>query len=125
MKKLYTILISICLVWGLFAAESFSATAKQKLKKRHISEDVRIDAPGYEAYLPSTKAAPRYLTPGPRYNGDCFDIIPDSGIDPVIEHDQVGTTWYEFQQNGSMGRMISVTGPSTGVNEGMRHVSWM
>jgi hypothetical protein len=36
-----------------------------------------------------------------------------------VEHAQVGHTWYDFQKNGSMGRMISVT------SDGYRHISWM
>ncbi|MGB2770461.1 MAG: hypothetical protein WBC88_12110, partial [Candidatus Zixiibacteriota bacterium] len=119
MKKLLSIVVSISLVWGLFVAESSSATAKQKVEVRHISEDVWVDAPGYESQIPSSSAVTKYRTAGMRYNGDCFDIYPDAGLDPVLEHDQVGTTWYEYQQNGSMGRMISVT------SNGYRHFSWM
>ncbi|MGB3092714.1 MAG: hypothetical protein WBC42_05835, partial [Candidatus Zixiibacteriota bacterium] len=106
----------------VLVGESFPATAKQKVKVRHISEDVRVDAPGYELQLPFPETAGKYRATAVRYNGDCFNIIPDAGLDPPVEHDQVGTTWYEYQQNGSMGRMISVTSAGTG---GYRHVSWM
>jgi len=119
MKKSLAFLVSACLAAMVFAAESFPAAVKQKVKVRHISEDVRVDAPGYELHLPFPEAATKYRPTAAGYNGDCFNIIPDSELDPPLEHDQVGTTWYEFQQNGSMGRMISVT------SVGYRHVSWM
>ncbi|MGB7061456.1 MAG: dockerin type I repeat-containing protein [Candidatus Zixiibacteriota bacterium] len=119
MKKSLAFVVSVCLVAVVFAAQSFSAATKQKVKVRHISEDVHVDAPGYELQLPFPEPAARYRTVPTSYNGDCFNIIPDPELDPPTEHDQVGTTWYEFQKNGSMGRMISVT-PS-----GYRHISWM
>ncbi len=122
MKKSLAFLVSVCLVAMVFAEESFPAKVKQKLKVRHISEDVRVDAPGYELHLPFPEAATKYRPTAAGYNGDCFNIIPDSELDPPVEHDQVGTTWYEYQQNGSMGRMISVTSAGTG---GYRHISWM
>jgi len=40
------------------------------------------------------------------YQPDCEDINPDSGV-IVLQHDQWGTTWYDEQQIGSIGRMIS------------------
>jgi hypothetical protein len=40
---------------------------------------------------------------------DCFDIHPDTAVH-VLEHDQWGSTYYDYQKNGSMGRMIAVTG---------------
>ena len=119
MKKSLAFVASVCFVAMVFAAESFPAAVKQKVKVRHISEDVRVDAPGYELHLPFPEAAAKYRTAPTRYNGDCFNLIPDSELEPVAEHDQVGTTWYEFQKNGSMGRMISVT------SAGYRHISWM
>jgi hypothetical protein len=39
---------------------------------------------------------------------DCFEINPTPGV-VVLEHDQWGSTWYDYQKNGSMGRMIAVT----------------
>jgi hypothetical protein len=44
-------------------------------------------------------------------DADCFDIHPDQGTHPVVvlEHDQWGATYYDYQKNGSMGRMIAVT----------------
>jgi len=119
MKKPLAFSLSVCLVAMVFAAEGHPAEVKQKIKVRHISEDVRPDAPGYELQLPFPKAAAKYPSAGMMYNGNCFNIFPDPELDPPTEHDQVGTTHYEFQQNGSIGRMISVT------STGYRHVSWM
>jgi hypothetical protein len=45
---------------------------------------------------------------------DCTAIDPDSGV-VVIQIDQWGSTWYDYQKNGSMGRMIAVS--STGQRE--------
>ena len=58
-----------------------------------------------------------YVYSGVGYQTDCHDITPEAGV--IIQHDQIGHTWYEFQQSGSIGRMISVT-PG-----GYRHFSWM
>jgi hypothetical protein len=46
---------------------------------------------------------------------DCADINPDVGLN-VIQIDQWGATYYDYQKNGSMGRMIAV-GPG-----GHRHM---
>jgi hypothetical protein len=46
---------------------------------------------------------------------DCADINPDVGLN-VIQIDQWGATYYDYQKNGSMGRMIAV-GPA-----GHRHM---
>ena len=119
MKKPLAFALSVCLVIIVFVAEGFSTEVKHKIKVRHISEDVQVDAPGYELQLPFPKSAAKYGRTGVTYNGNCFNIIPDPELDPPAEFDQVGTTWYEFQKNGSMGRMISVT-PA-----GYRHISWM
>jgi hypothetical protein len=39
---------------------------------------------------------------------DCENINPDSGV-VVLQHDQWGATFYDYQKNGSMGRMIAVS----------------
>ncbi|MCJ7578457.1 MAG: hypothetical protein MUO91_08410, partial [candidate division Zixibacteria bacterium] len=44
-------------------------------------------------------------------DADCYDIHPGTVEHPVVvlEHNQWGATWYDYQKNGSMGRMIAVT----------------
>jgi len=64
----------------------------------------------------------KYAPTGAKDPAGCFDLIPDPEVPAVTEHDNIGTTWYDFQKNGSMGRMISVTSAALG---GYRHISWM
>jgi hypothetical protein len=114
--KALTFLVVLCFGLGMLAGEAFSATAQKSSGVkwiRHISEDVLVDAPGSEFYQ-TPKAVTRYLMGGAKLT--CEDIQPEVGI--IIQHDQIGDTWYDYQKNGSMGRMISVT------SGGYRHVSW-
>ncbi|MCK4223813.1 MAG: hypothetical protein KAX39_01450 [candidate division Zixibacteria bacterium] len=114
-KRVLTFLVLVCFGLGIFVVEGFSATAPQKPKLRHISEDVNVDGPGFESYRAPSRAISKYYIPSGA-KSTCDDINPQWGI--IIQHDQIGSTWYEYQQNGSMGRMISVT------NDGYRHFSW-
>ncbi|MCK4386384.1 MAG: hypothetical protein KAW52_08990, partial [candidate division Zixibacteria bacterium] len=73
--------------------------------------------------LPVDGAKPPEAYPGPSpvvYEGskqpNCEDIHPTIGYEYVIQHDQFGSTYYDYQKNGSMGRMIAV-GPG-----GHRHM---
>ena len=107
-----SILVMLTIGWMILVVDGFSATARQKPKMRHISSD----APPSETGLPP--ATPyQYPTGGQQYRLSCTDILPDVGN--IIQHDQIGDTWYDFQKNGSMGRMISVT------SSGYRHFSYM
>ena len=114
-------LVAFCLVLGFLTVNGLCTTAKkvspEGKEMRHISQD---------SYPPETMQAfsspSRYSTAGFKDESDCYDLIPDPEVPAVTEHDLVGSTWYEFQKNGSMGRMISVSSAGTG---GYRHVSWM
>jgi len=110
--KMLTGLVFLCLSWMILAVDGFSATAQQKPKMRHISWDV----PPPETGVPPP-APYQYPTGGIKYNTSCMNIMPEVGV--IIQHDQIGDTWYDFQHNGSVGRKISVT------NSGYRHFSWM
>jgi hypothetical protein len=112
--KILKFLPILFVVFGILVAQGFSATAPQKPKTRHISEDIRVDAAGWEMYRPLARAYAKYPVAGAKLG--CLDIQPEVGT--IIQHDQIGDTWYDFQKNGSMGRMISVT------NGGYRHFSW-
>jgi hypothetical protein len=105
----------VCLLlWSIFAGGAFSA--EKKSRDVNWSRPITELAPAQETGLPP--AAPyQYPTGGQQYRLSCTDILPDVGT--IIQHDQIGDTWYDFQKNGSMGRMISVT------NSGYRHFSWM
>ena len=60
---------------------------------------------------------PAYVGKGPEVT--CDDIDPQLGSSYIITHEQIGHTWYDFQKNAAMARMISVT------TTGYRHFSWM
>jgi PKD repeat protein len=115
-KKL-NLLVPIALIFILSAAGVFADSPEKKPKLRHISEDNNVDAPGWELHLRPSKPPEEHLTAGVFYDIDCKDINPQ--VSTVIRHDQIGSTWYDFQKNGSMGRMMSVT------SDGYRHFSWM
>jgi hypothetical protein len=123
MKKLLTFLVVVCFALGLVATDGFCAELTKKPKLRHIWENYLPDAPAGSKDCPKSgpHAPPgvpsQYSFPGMTYDVTCANIDPEVGT--IVEHDQVGTTWYDYQHNGSMGRMISVT------STGYRHFSWM
>jgi hypothetical protein len=85
----------------LFAGEVLAAK-----KPRHRPPPL---LPVDEAQAPEA-----YTGPSPvMYEGgnqpDCEDIHPTIGYDHVIQHDQWASTFYDYQKNGSMGRMIAVS----------------
>ncbi|MFH1335056.1 MAG: hypothetical protein ABII96_00925 [Candidatus Zixiibacteriota bacterium] len=110
--KLMICLIFLVSGWVFLAVKGNSAEVKRKSDKVPIS----TLAPAPENNIPPRPPS-KYPVNGIKYSGNCTDIAPEWGIE--IEHSQIGTTWYDFQQNGSMGRMISVT------SGGYRHGSWM
>jgi hypothetical protein len=116
MKKLTVAAISVCLGWGLFAAEGFTAKSPKKSRSRYICQDNPADASGWERHRAPYLVPYKYAPSGLTYQTSCADINPEAGS--IVEHDQIGTTWYEYQHNDNMGRMISVT------SDGYRHFSW-
>ena len=112
--KMLKLLVIPLAVFGILAGQGFSATAPEKPKTRHVSEDIRVDAAGWEMYGPPARAYAKYPVAGAKLT--CWDAQPEVGT--IIQHDQIGDTWYDFQKIGSMGRMISVT------YDGHRHISW-
>ena len=115
--RVSTLLVVLCLVPLLLSAAIASTDRKESGGKRarHISEDV------YPSERVSAPSADKYQATVARDESDCYNLIPDPEVPAATEHDLVGLTWYEYQQNGSMGRMISVTSAGTG---GYRHISW-
>ena len=104
----------IFLVMGcLFLALKGNST---EVKRQSYRVPISTLAPAPENNIPPRPPS-KHPVGGIKYSANCFNIAPEMGI--VIEHSQIGTTWYEFQQNGSMGRMISVT------DQGYRNFSWM
>jgi hypothetical protein len=118
MVKRLTVISVVCmLVVCIFAGGAFSAVDKKAATDdpewmRHISEDF---APSETFRVPSQQ----YPTGGIKYMANCTPIYPDPAIGAPIVHQQIGTTWYDFQKNGSVGRMIDVT------NNGYAHHTWM
>jgi hypothetical protein len=119
MKKGLGVPILLCILLMLTTAEAFSATKEKKFKKRHISEDVRLDGAEDQLYPAQLRGISKHPVSGRQYDLTCADINPEMGQQYIIQHDQIGHTWYDIQQTGSMGRMISVT------FDGYRHFSWM
>ena len=109
-KRLSVILVLSLFVVFIFAGGAFGATAKGK--STNVSTAVPLVS-DYAAPAPY-KYAPQG---GVYYKSNCLSIAPEVGV--KLEHSQVGDTWYDFQKNGSIGRMISVS------SAGYRHVSWM
>lgn len=114
-KKGLVILGAACLVAVGLAADGFCGKARQAMQKRNVHEERADD--GKKVARQDAGVPGRYRLPGIFYQNDCEDIDPEVGS--IIQHDQIGHSWYDFQKNGSMGRMISVT------NDGYRHFSWM
>ena len=121
--KMLAFLVVLCLGLGLLAGKGFSTTARKTSadgkQMRRISQDV-YPSEAAEAGAASGK----YSTAGFTDESDCYNLLPDPEVPAVTEHELVGLTWYEYQHNGSMGRMISV---GSGASEvpGKRHISWM
>ncbi len=123
-KKALVFLSSFLLVFlsanfVILRQDAAGATTEKKLKKRHIFEDIRLDGSERDFDRPRPQGMSRYPATGVKYDLSCTDIDPEIGQGFIVQHDEIGDTWYDFQQNGSMGRMISVT------PEGYRHFSWM
>jgi hypothetical protein len=111
-KRLSVVLLLSLFVVFTFAGGAFSATsqkAKTSLKVSDLPSSVAdMTPPAAYKYAPSG---------GNGYKANCLGITPENGV--VVEHAQIGDTWYDFQKNGAIGRMISVT------SGGYRHISWM
>jgi hypothetical protein len=128
MVKRLTVILVICMfVVCIFAGGAFSAVAHNKTandlnKIRYRSQDVY---PSETFTMPST-ATYGYPAGGIKYAADCIPIYPDTVypeegppfIIVPIAHQQIGDTWYDFQKNGAVGRMISVT------NNGYAYSAW-
>ncbi len=117
--RVLTLSLLLCSALTTLAQVGACATSEKKFKRRHISEDVRLDGTDDQFYPAQLRGISKYPVPGRQYDLTCADINPEIGQQFIIQHDQIGHTWYDFQKNGSMGRMISVT------SDGYRHFSWM
>lgn len=111
-NKSILVLVMTCLGLMLAPANGFSAKDCRQAKKLRLPR-LALDTEVFS----SEKPALSYKTEGVRYDLTCDDISPSAGT--IIQHDQIGYTFYDVQHHSSMGRMISVT------DDGYRHFSWM
>jgi hypothetical protein len=68
--------------------------------------------------LPAAGASGEVLPPAD-YRARLTGLAPYATDDPIGEVDTVGTTWYDYQHNGTIGRMVAVD------DSGQIHVDWM
>lgn len=96
------ICLPTALIFAFIVPLAFAGTTERKSEIIPVSSVV--PAAGAEV------EPPRVVTKHPAMvvNGErgCGDISPQAGT--IIQDDQIGSTWYEYQQNGSMGQMIAV-----------------
>jgi PKD repeat protein len=109
MSKLFLV---TALIFVLGVPFAFARPTERRSKPIPVSEIVPVaDGEG---------GMPRVLIERPvsgvKYQTTCENINPEVGT--IIQHDQVGSTYFDYQSNGSMGRMIAV-GPG-----GHRHMAW-
>ncbi|HEX7401696.1 MAG TPA: hypothetical protein VF369_05905, partial [candidate division Zixibacteria bacterium] len=112
-KKILLVLALPILLLAVFAGGASAAkkpsTSPQKASVVYPTVD------GSEA-LPSFGPTP-VIYEGSKA-ASCFAIDPDAEV-VVIQHDEWSSTWYDYQKNGSMGRMIAVS------SAGQREMTFM
>jgi PKD repeat protein len=113
MSKNLKLSLVIALIFVLGVPFVFAKGTERRSKSIPVSFEVpAVDMPaGPQRVITERPAVAR------RYQISCEDIDPQVGT--IIQHDQVGSTYYEYQQVGSMGRMIAVT------DSGQREVAFM
>jgi hypothetical protein len=94
-------LILLVFALGIFA-QGISAAEKPRHRPPLL---LPVDA-GLAGEEPTASIPPVVLYEGTQ--PDCEDIHPTVGLERIIQHDQFGATYYDYQSNGSMGRMIAV-----------------
>jgi hypothetical protein len=105
MGKRILLVVFLLSFFALFVFAGGALAAKKPSASPHKASVVYPTVDGGEA-LPSFGATPVIYEGGKA--ADCYAINPDPGV-VVIQQDQWGATWYDYQKNGSMGRMIAVT----------------
>jgi hypothetical protein len=102
--KMKIFIILVLLLFGIFIFVGGAIAVNKSSHTHKASVVVPLDGaqPPPEKYIEPTPLMYESLQP------NCEDIHPDSGV-VVIQHDQWGSTYYDNQQNGSMGRMIAVS----------------
>ncbi len=110
MVKRLTVIFVVCLfVLGIFAIGAFAIDNKAKLqiKKHAILPETEVGSP---------EAVDMYRYLSGKYVG-CEDITPEVGV--IRQHVIVGTTWRDYQSNGTIGRRMGVM-----YQNAFRHFTW-
>jgi hypothetical protein len=115
MGKRILLVVFLLSFFALFVFAGGASAAKKPSTSLEKASVVYPTVDGSEA-LPSFGPTPVVYEGGKA--SDCFAIHPDPLV-VIIQHDEWGQTWYDYQKNGSMGRMIAV-GPG-----GQREMAFM
>jgi len=102
-KRISVVFLISLFTLFVFASAALGATADKKTVK--ASDLLPMDG----AMAPKAGAAPSPALYGPKVH-DCTDINPEVPVAPNMPM-TMGYTYYDYQKNGSMGRMIAV-GPA-------------
>ena len=100
----------IVFLLAAFVTGGAMAAKKKDVNKFKYNSEAAVSDNG-----PAKTPVPIKYSPGIINTATCNGI---STVIPIVEHTQIGDTWYDYQQNGSMGRMISVS------SDGCRHTVW-
>jgi len=98
--------LELSLVMALIFALSVPLAFAKSTERRSKPIPVSVVVPAGDMVGQPPKVVTEQPAMGVKYQTSCEDIDPEVGT--IIQHDQIGSTYYEYQQNGSMGRMIAV-----------------
>jgi hypothetical protein len=111
MVKKLTVIFAVCLfALFIFAGGASAAVDKKKAEGTSLRLPLVIES---ESHIATPRAPLKYPTWGGKVV-TCDDINPAVGT--IIQHDQIGVTGFDYQANGTLGRLICVT------NDGYRHL---
>lgn len=97
----------VLILFGLTFLIVEGILAAKKSSRRYIKASLVLSVDGAEDPKTPPETSPViYEVSGLQL--DCEDIHPSFGHEYIIQHDQFGSTYYDYQSNGSMGRMIAV-----------------
>jgi hypothetical protein len=103
MSKMLKPFFVMALIFALSAPKAFGENFERKSKPMPAS----LALPVVDGEVVPPEVFAKYRTPAVEHQATPQDIYPQIGT--VIQHEQVGSTWWDLQKNGSMGRMIAVS----------------
>jgi hypothetical protein len=113
MSKMLKLSFIMALIFALGVPKALGENFERKSKPMPASAVF----PVADGQVVPPKVSTGYPTTGIKYRTTSYDISPQAGT--IIQLDSIGSTWYDYQKNGSMGRMIAVS-PS-----GHREIAFM